>query len=310
MGNSMQHVVADPEPLDGDAQSFRRRGMRVRSWKEAFKGWNFSQLDEDAAGDYHYVWWDFVNDKRADYNATNPFGNDGADGPEKMPPDFYEAADSVWTPPVAIDLNGGAVQQTNGYNTLTGFGQYGYGQFVSGDVVSGDAGEDEVRVYNGIYENMIYNRLSVLRPWRDTLPNQTTPIFGLYAVRGWDFGTSRYGSVYDKDNTSRRFLKVFQGMRIPYKPSNINLHREPSKPGKSANSDYSAKRDRVIGFIFWGADINVYDSWISEGFSPREVRAILGLRDGMTDAEVRDTYVGAASGKPTVEADGFYVPIE
>jgi hypothetical protein len=59
MGMSMMHLVADPEPVSGDVQSFRGivpgvtssdvghegdpgRGVRVRSWKDHFRGWPFS----------------------------------------------------------------------------------------------------------------------------------------------------------------------------------------------------------------------------------------------------------------------------
>jgi hypothetical protein len=310
MGNSMQHLVADPEPRDGNAQSFRRRGMRVRSWKEAFKGWNFSKVEEDETGNYHYVWWDFVNSNDVVYDKNNPFGNAGADtGPEKMPPDFYEAADSVWTPPIAIDLNGGAVAQTSGFNTADGFGQYKYNQSVGGAMR-----DDGVMVYSGDYGDQIYGRLSYLRKWGDA-----TPLFGLYAVRGWDLGTSRRNSyVYDSTgNTSKRFLSVFQGMRFPYKPGGASPDREPTQSGQTAHSKYTAKRDRIIGFRFWGAEMNIYDSWIGEGFSPREVRAILGLRGKNLDESdeeylqfIRGTYVHANPGKLDLEDANFYVPTD
>jgi hypothetical protein len=164
--------------------------------------------------------------------------------------------------------------------------------------------KEGVMVYSGDYGDKIYGRLSYLRPRRDTPPNQNTPLFGLYAIRGWDLGTSRNGNAYDIDNTPRRFLTVFQGMRLPYYPGGRNR--------EIGSNYYSPDRKRVVSFRFWGVDTNVYDSWIGEGFSPREVRAILGLTADDKTPEgrtaIRDTYVGANSGKPTVEAGGFYVP--
>jgi hypothetical protein len=114
--------------------------------------------------------------------------------------------------------------------------------------------------------------LSVLRPWRDALPNQTTPIFGLYAMRGWDFGTSVYGSsVYDSPgNTSKRFLRVVQGLQMPYLPfpNDPTYRREPS----TKNETYTTDRDRILALRFWdGAEkstARLYDTWLGEGFSP------------------------------------------
>ena len=214
----MQHIVADPEPEEGDDQSFRRRGMRVRSWKESFLGWDFSRVSLPS---YRYVWRDFVNGTKETHKEENPF--DVADnGKEKFTPDFFETvygmggrvasgnktAHSVWTPPIAIDLNKEepltitssvkSVAQSGSSATST-FGQYTNSQYVQRERRA--KGSGYVYGYNGKYDNYIYGRLSVLRPWRDTLPNQTTPIFGLYAQRSWDFGASRArdeSSVYDK----------------------------------------------------------------------------------------------------------------
>jgi hypothetical protein len=328
LGNAMQHIVADPEPAGGNAQSFRRRGMRVRSWKEAFLGWDFTRVKKDSDGRYRYVWRDFVNKSEPgsakDYNERDPFGSVSGDtGTKKMPPDFFETvygangridaspgktrtAHSVWTPPTAIDMNGHKTDQSGGYSS--GFGQYTYGQSVGGALK-----EDGVMVYSGDYGDKIYGRLSVLRPWRgdenSELPNQTTPIFGLYAMRGWDFGTSRLdGVVTDSTGyTPKRFLRVVQGLQLPYQPSGVTRPK------------YEADRARILGFIFAqigdnyaGTYINIYDAWIGEGFSPREVRAILGLKEGTDDATTRGTYVYSNKDDPLggsdLEKAGYYMP--
>jgi hypothetical protein len=334
LGNAMQHIVADPEPQRGDAQSFRRRGMRVRSWKEAFLGWDFGWV-ENNGGRYDYVWRNFVKPEiEAAYNENDPFGIADTETKKIMPPDFFETvysrdiagqvdadrtgkAHSVWTPPTAIKMYGAAdgvttISQAGDLNANT-FGQYYY----SGHYVERETKEGDTR-YNGKYSDRIYGRLSLLRPWRASpLPNQTTPIFGLYAMRGWDYGSNgRGGIAYDNNgvnekaaNAPRRFLKVVQGLQMPYKPSGAT-NREPS------GSPYTAERDRTIGFRFWMADatgaFHLYDSWIGEGFSPREVRAILGLREKRDDETedqyiqfIRGTYVGAA-----LEGADFYVPVE
>jgi hypothetical protein len=349
LGNTMQHIVADPEPPYGDPQSFRRRGMRVRSWKEAFLGWDFSKVKQDADGRYRHLWKDFVNEKRSvdyppDINPSDgPF--DVTDGVVKFPPDFhktqyvgsmvssafkgtYRISDSIWTPPIAINMNNGATIQAGSVLNNT-FGQYSYnGQSV---------GRNTNNVYNGNYTDRIYGRLSILRN-----QGNSTPIFGLYAMRGWDYGTSEnttttqnpgyysYGGVwnppttttttdvYDStDDTAKRFLMVVQGLQLPFQPS-FATARQPN------NRDYKADRDRIFGFHFWTTwtsttepAIKFYDTWIGEGFSPREVRAILGLRErnaGEDEDEykafIRGTYVGeeGSDGLTPLEAQGFYMP--
>jgi hypothetical protein len=343
LGNAMQHIVPDPEPARGNAQSFRRRGMRVRSWKEAFLGWDFGWIKRDSTGRYQYVWRNFVNRDSVNYNADAPFE---IGDKETMPPDFFKTvygadgridgstrpSDSVWIPPIAIDMNNvtpdffGKVGQSGGAAGNT-FGQYmSTKQYV--ERTSRDIGGNYTYAYNGVYGtddstvegSRIYGRLSFLRPWRATpLPNQTTPIFGLYAMRGWDLGTSfRSGVVYDStDDTPKRFLTVFQGLRLPYQPTTTVRTREPN--GKK---DYAADRKRTIGFRFWGSgnDFILYDSWIGEGFSPSEVRAILGLREKKPD-EGKDDYIrfirGAyvysnatdALGESLLEKASFYMPM-
>jgi prepilin-type N-terminal cleavage/methylation domain-containing protein len=365
LGNTMQHIVADPEPLEGDDQSYRRRGMRVRSWKESFLGWDFSTV---TLPNYRYVWRNFVTGKAETFNKDDPFGVIDGDGVQKQfPPDFYETvyadgvagrvdsgktktAHSVWTPPLEIDLNAdnaredekslsfasnlrrinqsgdpvgdAAVLRVNSAKT---FGQYmKSGQYVERARRQKSWGGYEY-AYNGKYSPDIYGRLSFLRPWRDTLPNQTTPIFGLYAMRGWDFGTSRIlvsGSgekemvrVYDSaGNTPKRFLSVVQGLQIPFFPQKLRVWENESETSPRDMSPggnvFKPDRDRVIGFRFWDNEqvgitasrTRLYDTWIGEGFSPREVRAILGLTT--TDKKtIRGTYVDQS-----MEEAGFYVP--
>jgi hypothetical protein len=165
--------------------------------------------------------------------------------------------------------------------------------------------------------------LSILRPWRENeaqLPNQTIPIFGLYAMRGWDFGTSwRDNVVYDSspetNNTPKRFLTIAQGLQLPYHPNGAS-HREPG------DSTYTADRERVFGFHMYSNNnpdvaFVVYDTWIGEGFSPREVRAILGLASDdlrpNNSTKIRGTYVYSSAaddlGESDLEKQGFYTPV-
>jgi hypothetical protein len=126
-------------------------------------------------------------------------------------------------------------------------------------------------------------------------------------MRGWDFGNSGWGNaVYDNASVPyKRFLKVFQGLRLPYLPY-----------PDSGKLEYAANRDRIFGFNFYrGAGVtqmSIYDAWIGEGFSPREVRAILGLKaDAKTPegkAAIRGTYIDSDNG-PNLEDAGFYVPL-
>jgi hypothetical protein len=131
-------------------------------------------------------------------------------------------------------------------------------------------------------------------------------------MRGWDFGEnqgrdSKVG-VYDSSlNTSKRFLTVVQGLQLPYRlhPDNSGYRREPS----NMDETYTTDRDRIFGLRFWKSNKNtsayrIYDTWIGEGFSPREVRAILGLTTN-DKKTIRGTYVDAK-----MEAAGFYVPVE
>jgi hypothetical protein len=361
LGNAMQHIVADPEPEEGDDQSYRRRSMRVRSWKESFLGWDFSKV---TLPNYRYVWRDFVkksfgNEIKESYNEADPFGLSDDGKAQKFPPDFYKTvyagagrvdldpsktktAHSVWTPPLEINLNAdnestftsGTVKNVlQSGDLLTGvpsankFGQY----MKANQSVEMErrlkSGGGYAYAYNGKYRPDVYGRLSLVRQWRDALPNQTTPIFGLYAMRGWDFGTSRIPNmVYDSaENTSKRFLSVVQGLQIPYLPKKLKVFsdeydvipREMS-PGGTPIDEFKPDRDRILGFRFWDNAVSgvaasrtrLYDTWIGEGFSPKEVRAILGLvkDDQETEEEetirIRGTYV-----HEDMEKAGFYVPL-
>jgi prepilin-type N-terminal cleavage/methylation domain-containing protein len=336
LGNTMQHVVADPEPKEGDDQSYRRRGMRVRSWKESFLGWDFSKVTGE---DYRYIWKQFVESLPPDFYKTTYIKGD-RNNYGRVNPVLTDTPHSVWTPPIAIDLN----KNNNGNKTekikqSSEFGQYSSEyQYVSRDArgYNGEYGYDVLRQQRGkpiIPEgSRVYGRLSILRPWRATQPNQTTPIFGLYAMRGWDFGTSsapdwdinnnaKEGS-YVSDSpgpTCKRFLTVVQGLQLPYrpKPTEAGYRREPSDVA------YTPDRERILGFRFWSSSSNtstyrLYDTWIGEGFSPREVRAILGLKDDTEDADVRGTYVDQSMEEITIKDEngfesyvpGFYVPLE
>jgi hypothetical protein len=354
LGNTLQHAVANPEPKEGDDQSYRRRGMRVRSWKESFLGWDFSRVNTT---DYRYIWRDFVNGGEKRKDEDDPFGVEWFEG-SRFPPDFFKTdygADgrvdtsqatintvhSVWTPPVAIDLNAEEearpfdndieIVAQSGSSAEKTFGQYMYAnQYVTRQRKE-QPDASYAYAYDGSYTDKIYGRLSVLRPWRDTLPNQTTPIFGLYGMRGWDFGSSRgpmlnsnwgtdANSVYDEAYEAstatnlKRFLTVLQGLQLPYRPlpDEPGYRRDPASP----NDSYTPNRDRVLGFRFWKgltASVNstyrLYDTWIGEGFSPREVRAILGLTANDDEEEsiqyIRGTYVHS-----DMEDAGFYAPLE
>ncbi|MDR1977909.1 MAG: type II secretion system GspH family protein [Synergistaceae bacterium] len=338
MGNSMMHIVTPPEPEEGDSQSFRHRRMRVRSWKDTFRGWDFANPVYTNKG---YAW------------------KDDLIGKSPVHPDLEEGADKVWTPPVAIDLKGYGVTvavagtikyQTPGsdefgrytlgsdgkstpngnagfvndihsvyqwgdraYNT---FGNYAaLGQKVQFERRRKDPDSPYVYGYNGYYDDKIYGRLSLQRPYGNNVP-----IYGLYALRGWDYLNINLGpttgtanpvndhntSTYGKGSVgypSKRFLMVAQGLQMPYQPSRIGISGNVILPNlnppdyyrrapeNTPDVVYRKNRDRVFGLRFWGGDssgqgaadasnpnqFKFYDMWIEEGFSPKEVRAILGL---------------------------------
>jgi hypothetical protein len=338
LGNTMQHLVADAEPPYGDAQSFRRRGMRVRSWKEAFLGWNFSKLSEDIDGRHSYKWEqstdslppDFFETVYKEYDKNNPDPKDF--GRVDASPGKTGTAHSVWTPPTAIDMNNAPADADkvlqSGDLTANTFGQYFYADHYVERERRDDDETDTAYYYNGKYTDRVYGRLSFLRPWRggenSQLPNHTVPIFGLYAMRGWDFGTSYWkDQVYDSagnTNESKRFLRVVQGLQLPYHPAGHSLNRGPN-----ADNGYASERERTLGLRVWGSNrIDFYDGWIGEGFTPREVRAILGLRKrnpGESENDyirfIRGAYVYSTAeknnniepGESALEGQGFYMPM-
>ncbi|GHV51569.1 hypothetical protein FACS1894216_05950 [Synergistales bacterium] len=281
MSNKMPTVVADMEPKYGDSQSYRRRGMHVRSWKDAFNGWDFTNYNQADA------WY-----SRKSINT--------------LPPDF-DRDGKVWTPPIAIDLNASNaaanannITQSGNNTNATTFGLYqDTAQRINRENRTGYA-------YNGSYANgnKLYGRLSLLRN-----QGNATPIHGLYALRGWDYGTNYVNNVtYDTTNAttynSKRFLTVVQGLRLPYMPYGVDAagnaktyyHRDPTgttnPPLGHARDEYRKDRKRIIGYRFWSSNVpfKVHDTWIGEGFAPWEVREILGLPDTLSDTETIALY--------------------
>ena len=218
MGNTMMHEVAAPEPAKGDRQSFRRRGMRVRSWLE----------------------------------TSAPSHPDNEAGPNK-----------IWTPPLAVDLNRGDTVQNQGHAFgIPNFPGYG---IPATPVVSKDASGR----YTGEYLPMAYGRLSWL-----TSGDISKPLYGLYALRGKDYGFN--GSASDAGSgvntpTEKYFLTVQQGTQLAYAKS------------WSGVPPYRKNRDRSFGLRSWAATgtrnvgLTLYVAWIGEGFSIGEIRDLLGL---------------------------------
>jgi hypothetical protein len=508
MGMSMMHLVADPEPEGGDRQSFRGivhgetqrdlsersddelvgpgRGVRVRSWKDHFRGWKFSDDPDVNIGILsrdHYA-YDGNLEKTLRDRPTSPrdvlhpdltFTDDGFldDGGKKKDAPLIDKLkdlepkhrlDGVWTPPIAIDLNGWALRRNQSlvltnpavdidpnsyyykpeylssnyrysnpayYNTSGAPPNYGGGDFAgttgtdgetyfsqslkspkgfssgvhkvyqwgppgpTGNEVTvrkqvfgqyayhGQEVEFERRLvtaaveypnspvadrekrkpavykfgYNGKYTDMLYARLSLLRPdssrYSSATANQKalskTPVWGLYAIRAWDYQRGKMGVdstedqfIYDFQNfdytqthtglygnageARKRLLMVVQGLQLKYQPSrqtvsaqgdftspsetryieplpggsDANLHLRAPRGGTSQHSgtkkdyrQYKKDRERIFGLHFWGNarsknsnrivylnNPNTYEIneiWIGEGFSPVEVREILGL---------------------------------
>ncbi|GHS85050.1 hypothetical protein AGMMS49957_00300 [Synergistales bacterium] len=287
MGDTTAHIVAPMEPTAGDVQSYRRRGMRVRSWKEAFYGQDFLNLPEvdENTGEANYKRAWFVSSPPPDYPNT----------------DYRGTADAVWTPPIAINLtannanaNATAVIQS-GSKAATTFGQY---QYVDNrNVVNQNVGRGSVGTgtqtryaYNGVYTPYIYGRLSLERP-----QGNNAPLYGLYALQGWDYGfNDNKGAVYDSDaNSAKRFLMVVRGMRLPYRLREHSAdattytvgdgyYKRAPAESTSTYDTYAADRERTFSLRLWisnngSANIRLYDAWIGEGFTPWEVREVLGL---------------------------------
>ncbi|MDR1379319.1 MAG: prepilin-type N-terminal cleavage/methylation domain-containing protein [Synergistaceae bacterium] len=365
MGNNMAHTVSPPEPKGGDRKTFQRRGMRIRSWKDNFVGWDFENPNH-ASGTY--TWKDDLIGKKPRH------------------PDLTLGNDTVWTPPIAIDLKGYGVQgdwgnhgqhpkiqnewqnpehsqfghNSVGANGEVGTNNKGFTNDVHSNYQWGDRRGDTygnyafvgqkvkferrekgnnpsyVYAYNGYYDDKIYGRLSIQRHY-----GVSTPLYGLYALRGWDYllqdFTSASGPTYDFNGLSyadvagkrfsypnKRFLMVVQGLQMSYQPSRIDLKGDFVQPNLNAGSinyyrrapagtpDVVFRKDRVrtLGFRFWsgpggktmiGANLNnpnqfkFYDMWFDEGFTPKEVRTILGLdpkqfTDSTLDTEIPKLY--------------------
>ncbi|MDR1649702.1 MAG: hypothetical protein LBR71_05520, partial [Synergistaceae bacterium] len=369
MGMSMMHLVADPEPEGGDAQSWRGvihgespadvsknpdigpgRGVRVRSWKDHFRGWPFS--DDPTRNrmtprfTYRAEWYsrniekDMRNIGTSDRTLLHPdlTFTDDAHGNKRTAPlidklenlERKHRLDGVWTPPVAIDLNGWALKVTqkippladiddtadpnhanfgsNSYDhqdalrpQKSGFSVRGihyvnqWGAPGPGDsdryetfgqyAFEGQRAEYERRLtgrdfkgkpaylfaYNGNYTDMLYVRLSQLRPDAGSVSSahvryklSSLPVWGLYAIRAWDYQKSRMGMishadkfVYDFQEPTRdnhlggylhntgegrkRLLMVVQGLQLPYQPSrqtSDSWKYVTPRPGSSAGSFY------------------------------------------------------------------------
>ncbi|GHS95689.1 hypothetical protein AGMMS50276_12240 [Synergistales bacterium] len=337
MGDRTAHIVSPIEPRAGDAQSFRRRGMRVRSWKDAFYGQDFSitrgtDTDPNTGA---------VSYRRGAGGATSGIPFTGAGN---WPPDYprlgYVGTDNaIWTPPIAINLNAApdsdgtatwtgtnptlrgiaqpdtvdavgavVVDVSNTNNDTTAFGQYSYG---SGEFImrerkgTGTSGDPYRFAHNDFYTDRIYGRLSLLRPFAD----RAKPLYGLYAMRGWDYGyNDNTGVLWDGDslttannnNSAKRFLMVVRGQRMPY---NLHAFTAPDTDDTTIETgyynrengrtgDYTPDRVRTLAFRFWSSDNTqptlYYDDWIGEGFNPWEVREILGLNRTTYPVFIRD----------------------
>jgi hypothetical protein len=447
MGMSMMHLVADPEPVSGDVQSFRGivhgespayldsgleaktgpgRGVRVRSWKDHFRGWPFSDDPAFNRKNPRLMYPAASYSRNLEKDTRNIFGSDRS----LLHPDLTftddmhrnkrtaplidklkdlerkHRLDGVWTPPAAIDLNGWALNVTksipplpeidkvadpthssfgsDSYDHQEGlrpqkkgfsdddihyvnqwggagpssssryetFGQYAFkGQQVQYErrlTQPGGKKPEYIFAYNGKYTDMLYVRLSQLRP--DSVSANPAdlryrlnrlPVWGLYAIRAWDYQSSKMGRaskvdefVYDfqapdrndkgsgyLDNAGearKRILMVVQGLQLPYQPnrqisdsrkyimplsdrsgsgSYLRAPRSWSQHDGTAKEyrTYKKNRERVFGLHFWGNARSKHSSggnvpydqnpnrheinevWIGEGFSPLEVREILGL---------------------------------
>jgi hypothetical protein len=451
MGMSMMHLVADPEPAGGDAQSFRGivygessadvtgardkdgspikpgRGVRVRSWKDHFRGWPFS--DDPAQnkaeprkvyslGDYNKNLENALRNRslspRGVLNPDLTFTDDAYSDKKTAPLidklenlERKHRLDGIWTPPIAIDLNGWALDVTQKIPPLAdisntadpnndNFGAISYGHqialrpqskgfspdgihYVNQWGAAGPARADRYETfgqyafenqrvqyerrqegknskgkpvyrfaYNGSYTDMLYARLSLLRPDSGSADKASgsyklnrLPVWGLYAIRAWDYQKAKMGMVsnadkfvYDfqeptrnnhgagyADNTGegrKRLLMVVQGLQLPYQPNRQTSDSKKYVTPLSGASDadlylraprgfsrhdgtvkdyrkYRKNRERIFGLHFWGnarskgsGNKNVSENmnpnkyeidevWIGEGFSPLEIREILGL---------------------------------
>jgi hypothetical protein len=326
MGNRMEHIVSAPEPKGGDAQSYRRRGMRLRSWKDSFEGWGFTTPDPVT---YRYVWSGDLSGHTRQYPGylarQNPEDATPADILLLGKPVDWDSPNidkNVWTPPIAVKLDAGDIDDgafdgniknipQNGSTAANTFGQYADGQFAQREKRA------NVFAYNGNYTPRLYGRLNLLRNQGN--PN---PLYGLYALWGWDYGYSgttnnsvTYDSAYitsslpqdlaQKEKSLKRFLMVLQGLQLPYQPVYFNVQEElansaiPTPLGDRGT--FYADRPRVTGISVWGNGnvqdaFRLHDIWLGEGFAPWEVREILGVKDGVTDDILLDLYQSDGNG--------------
>ncbi|MDR1649428.1 MAG: prepilin-type N-terminal cleavage/methylation domain-containing protein, partial [Synergistaceae bacterium] len=375
MGMSMMHLVADPEPEGGDAQSFRGivhgettsndvirgksdgekigpgRGVRVRSWKDHFRGWLFDDDPEENKKvprkvDYSYSGnieklreANYSNSPRDLLHPDLTFANDALlDGGTKKDAPLIDKLkdlrsehrlDGIWTPPAAIDLNGWALNVNRQIQKLDNVGGYyvrddidneakpdhpdfgvnaydhqrdlrpqdkGFSaddihyvnQWGGSSIQSLSPNSDKYETfgqyafrgqrtqferrrkgtdangqpvyefgYNGQYTDMLYVRLSLLRPdfrmhaatsaLQEKLSKE--PVWGLYAIRAWDYQRSRMGMasevdayIYDFQEPRRnyaaavyldhvgearkRLLMVVQGLQLTYQPNRQTVDKK------------------------------------------------------------------------------------
>jgi hypothetical protein len=297
MGNRMEHVVSGPEPLSGDAQSYRRRNMQVRSWKDSFEGWDFAEENTSTG---RYTWkTDLLPNSNSNTPAAGYPGYLSRNEPTNESDilslgkpvnwDTGAGSNNVWTPPIAVNLN--SPGNDYGYNNRSiyqdnNFGQYSDAQYTQRELRSG------TYAYNGYYTNRLYGRLSLLRN-----QGNTNPLYGLYALRGWDYGTSYVSNVtYDSNSSSsKRFLMVTQGLQLPYRnPSYIEANNTITSM-TNTRGNFAADRLRVMGLLIWQSQsgTNAFqfnDIWLGEGFAPWEIREILGLASSVTDEKMLELY--------------------
>jgi hypothetical protein len=139
--------------------------------------------------------------------------------------------------------------------------------------------------YNGKYTDMLYIRLSLLRPdyrvgasneySNFTVPKELSmePVWGLYAIRAWDFQRQEFGiwsatdmffyddqdlnNDEDKEHSPRpaqektgleanfgearkRLLMVVQGLQMPYQPNRLTVVRDD---GKLATGNFKTRNE-------------------------------------------------------------------
>jgi hypothetical protein len=341
--------------------------MRIRSWKDNFVGWDFDNPNY-ASGTYAWK-KDLIGRKPQhpdlasgdDAVWTPPIAIDlkgyGVKGDWGKHSQFPKIRD-LWQNPkdsefgyhsVGADGKVGANNKgfTNdlhpvyqwGDRCADTYGNYGFvGQKAMFERRRKDDKSPYVFAYNGYYDDKVYGRLSMQRPC-----GSSVPLYGLYALRGWDYllfdrssnTNGPFNPYYDYNGSSyadvngksfkfpsKRFLMVVQGLQMPYQPSRIDLKGDFVQPNRDASSAnyyrralegtpdavYRKERARTLGFRFWSGpegknmskpnnpnQFKFYDMWFDEGFTPKEVRAILGLdpkqfTDSTLDVEIPKLY--------------------